>query len=178
MHGLVNQAIKDLVVTEHDLATWDKIAIEANITSDDFMTHHSYDDELTYKLIGAAEKVLGVDAELIMIEFGKFWILHTGKKKYGELMASGGQNLKEFLRHLPNFHSRIMLMFPDIKPPEFVVEEIDNDRVHITYLTYRMGLTPFFEGLMYGLSEMFNEPIGLKKLSTIEHGAKYEITWS
>jgi len=38
-------------------------------------------------------------------------VLKTAKEKYGSMMESGGNNLKEFLVNLPEFHNRFMMMY-------------------------------------------------------------------
>jgi hypothetical protein len=169
MYGLVNQAIKGLVVDNYGEGTWDTIRLKAGVTDETFVGSKLYDDNVTYSLASAASEVLQVSVNDVLAAFGKYWVLHVGKEKYGSLMSSGGKNLAEFLTNLPNFHSRVMLIYPEIKPPEFKVEKISENVLHLHYFSVRMGLTSFMHGLIDGLSEFFSTPC------TIQH-IKSEVT--
>ena len=65
-------------------------------------------------------------------------------------------NLFDFLIQLPNFHSRVMLYYPNIVPPEFKVNQIDANKVHLYYYSKRPGLYPFVTGILEGLKIFFD----------------------
>jgi len=156
MYGIVNQAINGLVVENYGEESWEKIKVESGIEQKNFLSNESYDDSITYSLAGAAAKVLGVTVGDVLIALGEYWILKTGKEKYGALMESGGHDLMEFLINLPNFHSRVMLMYPNLTPPEFKTEEVGERKVKVEYFSEREGLTDFMRGLLYGLMKMYD----------------------
>ena len=59
--------------------------------------------------------------------------------------------------NLNNLHDRISSTFLNYRPPNFRVWEGDGKDVEILYLSERIGLTPFVEGLLQGLAQRFNQ---------------------
>ena len=159
MYGIVNQSFRHMIVDDYGIEKWEEIKKSSGIEIDYFLSDYSYEDNVTYELIGAAVEVLKKDASSILEDFGKYWILNTGNKKYGELMKAGGSTFIEFMKNLPNFHARIMLIYKDIRPPEFRVEISEKNKITLHYYSERNGLTHFVIGLMHGIAGMFNEII-------------------
>lgn len=69
MYGLVNQAIEDLVRSNHDDATWEVIKQRAEVQTEAFLSMEEYPDDVTYRLVQAAAEVLNTPPE----EFPCFW---------------------------------------------------------------------------------------------------------
>ncbi|MDJ1470644.1 heme NO-binding domain-containing protein [Cytophagaceae bacterium DM2B3-1] len=161
MYGIINKAIEGLVTENFGSEKWDQIKVQSGIKEDRFLSNDHYEDATTYQLIGAASQVLGISQNEILLAFGKYWILNTGHQHYGTLMHAGGTSLKEFLLNLPNFHSRVMLIYPSITPPDFKVFTITDKELHLYYYSTRPGLTYFAEGLIVGLAESFQETISV-----------------
>lgn len=166
MYGLVNQAIQGLVTDNYGVDTWNLIKSKAGVTEDVFLGNNIYDDKVTYDLASAASEVLKISVDDVLSAFGKYWVLNIGKEKYSALMNSGGDNLSDFLLRLPNFHSRVMLVYPEIKPPEFKVQKVDERTIILNYYSTRIGLTAFMSGLISGLSEFFGTPCKVRHVSS------------
>ncbi|TNF48804.1 MAG: heme NO-binding protein [Bacteroidetes bacterium] len=166
MYGVVNQAIQGLVEDNFGRETWVQIRNRAGVDQEFFLNNESYDDSITYDLVGAASEILKVPARNILIDFGKYWILKVGYEKYGDLMKAGGSSLEDFMFNLPNFHGRIMLVYPNLSPPEFKTEKIGEGHLILNYYSHREGLTHFVEGLCLGLAEMFNEKLTITLLDS------------
>ena len=80
---------------------WESIKQHSGVDTDFLLSNETYDDEITFKLAISVSHVMNIPIEDILITFGEYWILKTGKEKYGNLMQAGGKNLKEFLvKHL------------------------------------------------------------------------------
>ena len=126
MYGLVNKAVEGLVCENYGEETWLTIKRKAGVKEESFVSNQGYPDEVTYNLVGAACEVLNAPADAILQAFGEYWVLTTAVKGYGDLMDAAGDNLAEFLTYLPNFHSRVQLIFPNLKPPSFEVDEIED----------------------------------------------------
>ena len=112
--------------------------------------------------------------------FGRHWVLKTALDGYGELMRSGGRNLPEFLQNLPNFHTRVSLIFSHLQPPRFKCLDVTHHCLRLAYFSHRAGLAPFVEGLLYGLGEMFETSVVVKdevvsERNPIEHF--FHIEW-
>jgi hypothetical protein len=180
MYGIVNKAIKDLVTLHFGEETWNKVRKRSGIATDYFLSNQSYDDAITYQLARSVSEECGITLSEALIAFGEFWITHTGKEKYGSLMEAGGSTLQEFLVNLPNFHNRVILIYPNLTPPEFRVTDLEEKSLHLHYHSKREGLKDFVYGLLVGLGKFFNTPIQIDPVASREEGNDHEIfkvTW-
>lgn len=168
MYGLVNKAIYDLVVNNYGEETWEKIKAEAEVEVGMFMNLQQYDDSVTYKLVGAASKILGADAYDILVGFGKFWITYTAKEGYGEMLDSAGETFPEFLSNLDNMHLRVGYTYDNLMPPSFHCEVIDDQNLRLEYHTHREHLAPLVVGLLQGLGEKFHLEVKVDHIKTRE----------
>lgn len=181
MYGMVNSAIMDLLVESHGEETWQKVKSKAGVEDEMFIANDSYPDEITYKLVGAAAEVLGRPAGEILNQFGRWWVLETARKSYGHLMKSGGRNLGEFLKNLPNFHTRVVMMFPKLQPPTFECTDVQPTELRMHYRSHRRGLSAFVIGLLEGLGEMFAVVVKITHEDRLDDGADHDvfhIKWS
>jgi hypothetical protein len=175
MYGLVNQAIQGLVTENFGKDRWDLVRQKANVKQESFLNNELYEDDITYRLAGAASEVLGLSLTDVLISFGKYWILKTAQEKYGTLMQSGGDHFAEFILNLPNFHSRVMLLYSDIKPPEFFVEKKSETAIDLHYYSTRPGLTDFMLGLVLGLGELYRTSITVNITADRRNGATHDV---
>ena len=175
MYGMVNKAIEEMVCMHHGEETWEKIKLKAGVDIDVFLSNEGYSDEITYKLVGAASETLNAPAEAILEAFGQHWILHTASEGYGGLMQAGGDSLGEFLINLPNFHSRVVLMFPKLQPPRFECSEVTENSLNLHYFTHRPGLSHFVIGLIQGLGKLFENTVEVQQTMNKAEGADHDI---
>lgn len=177
MYGMVNKAVQDLIISQHGEEVWKRICSRAGVEEDMFISNEPYPDEITYRLVAAASELLSVPAAEILRTFGRWWILHTARVGYGHLMKAGGRTLPEFLINLPNFHTRIVLMFPHLRPPEFECTDMMTGSLRLHYHSHRRGLAPFVTGLLEGLGEMFHTPVTIKHEQSLDAGAQHDVFW-
>jgi hypothetical protein len=175
MYGIVNKAIQELVEQEFGAESWEKIRKRSGIEENYFFSSQPYDDAVTYQLAQAASEELKIELKDVLIAFGEFWVLHTGKMQYGSLMESGGHTLKEFMLNLPNFHSRIALIFPGLVPPEFQITAVKETALQVHYHSKRQGLKYFVYGLLQGLGKLFHTPVTIEIIASRDEGADHEI---
>ena len=180
MYGIVNKAIEELVVANFGKKAWSRIKKRSGIDVDYFISHEPYDDDVTYKLAGAVSEEMNMHIDQVMQAFGEWWILKTGKEKYGGMMAAGGNNLRDFLINLPAFHSRVMMIYQGLTPPEFKVSDMTDDSINVHYHSKREGLKEFVRGLLTGLAKMYQTDITVELLKCRDEGDTHEIykvTW-
>ncbi len=180
MYGLVNKAVEDLVASNFGEDQWELVKSKAGVDVDVFISNEAYPDELTYRLVGAASEVLGLPAEEILVAFGEHWVLETASKSYGPMMKSGGSSLKEFLVNLPNFHTRVAMIYPNLAPPRFQCTDVTEDGLLLHYHSHRSGLTAFVTGLLQGLGKLYQTPCSSTLLARKDQGADHDIfavTW-
>ncbi len=175
MYGIVNKAIEDLVTENFGFPAWESVKKQSGIDLDFFVSNESYDDSVTYKLAMAASDVLNMPLEQVLNAFGEFWVLKTGKENYGALMEAGGDNLREFLTNLPNFHTRVSLIYPNLSPPEFKVTDSTDNSLQLHYFSHRPGLKEFVRGLLQGLGKMYNESILIELIASRDTGSDHEV---
>ncbi len=180
MYGLVNKAIKDLIVTNHGTEKWAEICSLSNFEDAEFVSIYSYPDSLTYDLVKNASRVLKADAGAILEAFGEYWILYTADEGYGDLMNLSGSNFPEFLGNLDMLHSRISNLMPQLQPPQFSTRNVTDNSVELEYRSKRDGLVPMLLGLIRGLGKRFDMEVSVKQIEekSSEDGAHvFLITW-
>ncbi|MCH2110059.1 MAG: heme NO-binding domain-containing protein [Polyangiaceae bacterium] len=159
MYGLVNKAIEELVSERFGKAAWEKVLKVSGIEEDGFVSNQPYDDAVTYKLVEAAVEILGLSSEEVLKAFGEHWVLQTATKGYGPMLDAAGSNLVEFLNNLPGLHTRVALIFPELKPPRFDVTHLGEGELTLHYWSDRPGLDSMVKGLMIGLGKRFNQQV-------------------
>jgi hypothetical protein len=175
MYGIINQAIQGLVTDNFGRDVWSTIKQQSNISEETFLSNQLYDDEITYRLATVSAEVLNISVEQVLMQFGEYWILKIGKEKYGSLLKAGGNNFKEFLVNIPNFHSRVMLMYPKIFPPEFKITHETENSLYLHYYSERKGFTSFMHGLIVGLSKLYTVEVNVELLSDRNSGNDHDI---
>jgi hypothetical protein len=175
MYGLVNRAVQELVIKNFGEDAWHQVCRKAGVEVDLFISNESYDDSITYDLVAATSEITGLSAGKILYDFGEHWIIHTGHKGYGALMEGGGKSFSEFLINLPNFHTRVVMIFPKLRPPEFAVSEVAGNSLCLHYHSERVGLTDFVKGLIHGLGNKFKVSTRATLIASKSDGADHDI---
>ena len=175
MYGIINKAIQDLVINKFGEEEWESILESSDLDIDYFISNETYEDGITYKLIGTIAEKTNVPVSDLLYLFGEWWVIKVSKEKYGSLMESGGSSLREFLIHLPVFHNRIMLIYPKINAPEFRVSDVEDKSIHIHYFSERAGLKDFVHGILDGLGKMYNTPVKTELLESRDDGSDHEV---
>jgi hypothetical protein len=90
-------------------------------------------------------------------------------------MEAGGNNLRDFLHNLPQFHSRIMLLYPKLTPPEFRISNSSDKSLDVHYYSKRQGLQEFVRGLLQGLSKLYQTETTIELIADRNNGSDHEI---
>jgi hypothetical protein len=159
MYGLINKAVRGLVLEQFGDDVWARIRTRAGVEDDDFLSMTSYDDAVTYDLVGAASAELGAPAEDILKGFGEYWVRYTAVEGYGQLLDSAGGDLTTFLSNLDQMHARVKLAFPELRPPRFRVSDATDAGLRLHYYSDRPGLAPLVVGLVHGLAARFGDQV-------------------
>lgn len=175
MYGLVNRAVEQMVTKHHGAETWERIKAEAGVSELAFISNQQYADEITYRLVGAASRILATPAEQILEAFGEHWVLVTAQEGYGALMHANGRTLPEFLSGLNQMHSRVTLFLPELRPPHFECSKVTETSLELHYYSHRPGLSPFVAGLVKGLGRMLGTPATVSLLAHRDAGCDHEI---
>lgn len=175
MHGVVNQAIEGLIIEKFGKEAWEEICVASNCQDTTFYNNQNYSDSLTYNLAINASKILQINLDDLLFEFGRYWVLTIANEKYNALLRSVGTNLTDFLIQLPNFHSRVMLYYPNIIPPEFKVKVISPTLIQLHYYSKRPGLECFVTGILDGLKTFFQSNCTIRLLEKGNEGEYHQL---
>lgn len=174
MYGLVNAAVQDLVCTSFGPDKWEAIKVKAGIEEvDTFSRMGQYPDEMTYRLVAAASDVLGLSSDEVMIAFGEFWVLYTGRLGYGHLFDIAGNSLRDFLLNLDALHTRVGQNFTQLRPPSFQYDILGDQVLRMHYHSERQGFCPMVIGLLRGLSLRFQSEMSVEHPVCSKHGADH-----
>lgn len=167
MYGLINNSLKSMILEKFGEQQWQQVLLESAVPEDSFLSMRSYDDDVTYALVGAASKVLGAPADTCLEMFGEYWVLEIAGKSYGMLMSAAGQDMLEFLGNMNALHDRITSTFLNYVPPEFHVEQKEGRHL-IHYISQRQGLNAFVVGLLRGLAIRFDSQITILSQTSLD----------
>lgn len=178
MYGLINLAIEEAILERYGQKFWNYIKQSCRETIGDtdgaFISRLFYDDEVTYRLIDAAERILRSDkyGHVSQLFGEKFYELVQDSGYEGILQLLGG-TLQDFLNNLDSFHSHLATTYGRMKPPSFrcshCYEENNNskhksaERLILHYYSERIGL----EGIVMGM---------VKAAARELHGLKIDIS--
>lgn len=174
MYGLVNQAVEELVRSQHGDATWELIKARAGVDTPAFVSMSPYPDEVTYRLVGAASEHLGVPAGALLEAFGEYWTLYTARKGYGSLLGLAGTSFVDFVQNLDHLHAHVSLSFPELRPPTFWCTEVTDRTLRLHYRSTREGLAPMVVGLLRGLGKMFDTAVTVEQVVERARGADHD----
>jgi hypothetical protein len=174
MHGLVNQAIRELAEKLGGEELWLRIRADAAVDVEAFVAMEAYPDEVTYRLVDAASRILGIDSAEVLHAFGKHWILYTARQGYGAIFDMMGRTLPDFLGNLDAMHARLSLSMPQLHPPSFVCERLGDGELRLEYWSDRPGLAPMVLGLLDGLAQMYALSLVATTVASRELGADHD----
>lgn len=180
MYGLVNKAIKDLVIQVAGVDKWQEIARLSDFPDQDFIAMSPYPDALTYSLVGNASKVLGIDANILLEKFGEHWILYTASEGFGNLLNLSGNNLADFLGNMDMLHNQLTGIMPNLSPPKFTTRNVTDNSLELEYWSHREGMVPMLIGLLRGLGTRFGQPCTvehIKQRVSNEDCHVFRVTW-
>ena len=177
MYGLANKAIEQLVASRFGEEAWETIKRNAGVDIDVFVSMEAYPDDVTDKLVGAATAVLGLSADEILEAFGEHWVSYTANEGYGDLLTLAGDTLPTFLQNLDHLHTRVGLMFPELKPPSFWCTDVGDDSLQLHYrpgVPSREGLGPIVVGAVKALARRFKTEVEIAQTAYRSQGADHD----
>lgn len=157
MYGVINKSLRDMVTEQFGEAKWQEVLQRSGVPDDSFLAMRSYDDDVTYQLAQACADEMAIDLGDALRAFGVHWVENTVARQYDTLMRAAGSDMLGFLGNLNGLHDRISSTFLDYRPPSFEIGDTSSNPVDILYVSERVGLTPFVEGLLQGLAVRFEQ---------------------
>lgn len=162
MYGFVNYALELLVLRNFGEDAWKKIKHEAYLEMDgDFLVRQIYEDSISYDLVGAACKVLNVDAATVLQLFGKMFFEYCVESGYDTILKVLGATTTDFLQNLDALHDHLSTIYPGMRAPSFrcTIRESDGATV-LHYYSDRPGLEHIVIGIVKEVAkELHNSPV-------------------
>ncbi|XP_050317512.1 guanylate cyclase soluble subunit beta-1 isoform X3 [Bactrocera neohumeralis] len=162
MYGFVNYALELLVLKNFGEEIWDQIKKKAMVSMEgQFLVRQTYDDEITYNLIGAAVEILHIPADDILELFGKTFFEFCQDSGYDKILQVLGATPRDFLQNLDALHDHLGTLYPGMRAPSFRCTEKDGSLL-LHYYSERPGL----EHIVIGI---------VKAVASKLHGVEVEI---
>jgi hypothetical protein len=174
VYGMINEAMRRLVSETAGEAAWSRIAARADV-AETFASLSYYDDSVTYSLVGAASAELDVSADALLRDFGHYWSTRVGPENYADILGATGTDVVSVLRNLDEMHSRIQLLYPELRPPSFEVTDVDGAEFGVVYRSERQGLAPFVVGLLEGLGDLYGTPAAVEHAAARSDDAPFDL---
>lgn len=174
MYGMVNQAIQSYIENNYGEDVWQDILTMAHVDHDRFEQLISYDDDISYRLVGAIGKRLDLRTEQVLETFGEFWPVYAMGTSFKELVKFGGDTFLEALDYLDEMHERVKIAMPNLNPPSFEVEKLSVNSYRLHYYSQREGLAPMVTGLLYGLARQYETSIEVRHISSDTTGRDHD----
>lgn len=182
MYGIVNLAIEEAILERYGQKFWDYIkqCCRESIGDTDgtFISRLYYDDELTYRLIDVAERVLHSEKYGHISQlFGEKFFELVQDSGYEAMLKLLGGNLKEFLDNLDSFHTHLGTTYTRLRPPSFrcshwrdksTGNKLDNILI-LHYYSERIGL----EGIVVGMVRAAARELYRIKIDVTIHKLKH-----
>ncbi|CAG7821178.1 unnamed protein product [Allacma fusca] len=150
MYGFVNYALELLVLRNFGEETWETIKKEAEVVMDgQFLVRQIYEDEITYNIVGAAEKVLKIPASAILELFGGMFFDFCVESGYDRILQVLGATPRDFLQNLDALHDHLATIYPGMRAPSFrCTVRPDDGALILHYYSDRPGLEHIVIGIV------------------------------
>jgi hypothetical protein len=159
MYGLINNGIKDLIIKLSNDEKWQQVRTEAKVELNDFVAMQAYPEDITYNLVAAASKILGLSQGQVLEAFGRHWVIFAAAEGYGDIMNLFGKDYLSCLKNLNSMHAHLGAAMVGIRPPRFVVSAQKDGSSRVDYYSSRKGLAPMVKGLLEGLAMRYSEKV-------------------
>lgn len=158
MYGFVNYALELLVVRTFGEETWETIKKEAEVTMEGhFLLRETYEDEVTYNLIGAAVELLKIPADKILELFGKMFFEFCQESGYDKILQVLGATPRDFLQNLDALHDHLGTLYPGMKAPSFrCTERPEDGALVLHYYSDRPGLEHIVIGIVKSVASQLH----------------------
>ena len=169
MKGVINKGIQELVEKRFGAEAWAEVKSLAGCDEPFFSISEDYPDALTMALVKAATKVSGLSLETILVEYGKFWVTHTGKDSYPTYYQLMGSTPREFLLNMDRVHKQVTHNMSNAHPPRFTYDQLPDGRLLMHYQSDR-NLCPVLRGLILGVGLYFQQELQVKEIACMKKG--------
>jgi len=171
MKGILPKLMQEFLLAQYGEQAYE--AMQSEMGYPTFLPTQNYPDQVLRQMAELIAQKTGKSTTEIFQTLGRYTIkgFHRLYPRYFK-----AKTLKEFYLTMNDTHARLTKDMPGLMPPRFTYED-KGDTLIMTYLSKR-GYPEYFEGILRGAAEYFNEPITLNVSSTDKNTARAEIIFS
>ncbi|TNN01831.1 hypothetical protein fugu_011213 [Takifugu bimaculatus] len=168
LYGFINTCLKSMVVETFGEETWLKLREEAGV-QDSFLTYEVYEDDITMQLVADACKLLGVEPQVVLRQFGEYFFKFCKSSGYDHMLRTLGGNLCEFTENLDALHSFLSLSYKEMNAPSFRVERDPDGALLLHYYSDRRGLCQIVPGIIAAVAkDFFDSDVTMEVVDQLE----------
>ncbi|EFX89313.1 hypothetical protein DAPPUDRAFT_310298 [Daphnia pulex] len=157
-YGFVNYALELLVLENYGKDVWEQIKKEAEVNMEGhFLVRQIYEDEVTYNIVGAAERVLKVPANLLLEKFGEKFLDFCQDSGYDRILQVLGATPRDFLQNLDALHDHLATIYPGMKAPSFRCTDAPDGSLILHYYSDRPGLESIVIGIVNAVAKKLHK---------------------
>lgn len=169
MHGIILKTLKDYIVEEHDIETWEDIQADAGRSGEMYVAVTTYDEEVTVDLLEATLDVTDTSMKTFMYDWGK-WIIEPIIDVYGSAYVEPEWDGLDLLTEIETIHTQLRRRrMGEMTPPVLEIERTDDDIVKIVYSSKRQWCQ-WIPGLIEGVGEYYGEEYRYKEQTCLLEG--------
>lgn len=173
MYGLINHALKEFLIARHGEDVWRHVETQLDLR-EPFVMMCQYPDTVTANMVAVASQALSWSPEVLLKDFGSYWVSYAAEGRYRDLFSMLGSTLPVVLQNLDLMHARIALSLPDLSPPSFRCTDVSSEGLTLHYYSLRPGLTAFVVGLVQGLAARCDVAVNIRVLRTRQSGHDHD----
>ncbi len=174
MKGIIFVIFKEFVESKYSKDVYGKVINELGNPA--IVETGDYDDAVAIKACELVGKQVNKSAMDILNEYGRYFPVSPKVNAVYKIYFFK-KNAKEFLLNMDYVHETITKTISNAKPPRFKYENTAPDKLEMTYTSPR-NLGKFFENLVLGVADKYNEKVSIKPLASSEPNThKIEITF-
>jgi len=164
MHGLINCSIQSYISDAFGVATWTRVAEQADLGLAGFEAMLTYDDALTERALVSAAAVTGRDRADLLEDLGTYLVSAPRLEGVRRLLRFGGVEFEECLHSRDDLADRAKLAVSDLDLPRLELNENPDGSFDIHCKTAIDG----FGYVLMGLLRVMADDYGV--LVVLEHG--------
>ncbi|WP_121821785.1 heme NO-binding domain-containing protein [Halostella salina] len=169
MHGIILKTLKDYVVEQHDIETWETVQEEAGREGEMYVAVTTYDEEVTVDLLEATLDVTDTSMESFMYDWG-VWIIEPIIDVYGSAYVEPDWDGLDLLSQIEAIHTQLrQRRMGEMTPPVLRIEEIDDETLKIVYGSKRQWCQ-WIPGLITGVGDYYDEEYRYKEHTCMLEG--------
>ncbi|MEO6026316.1 MAG: heme NO-binding domain-containing protein [Candidatus Binatia bacterium] len=174
MDGLVNKALVAVIRDRIGEPAFVAMARDAGLVAGAFVPGNVYDDAVTYRLVGAGARALGISESALLESLGEHWVEFAIREGYGGFLTTAGRTLRDVLLNLDRMHEKISLNYPHVRQPTFWCTDVTPAGFVLHYTSPRAGLSSLVMGIVRGLARMHHTHVEIEHRRRLADGAPHD----